>query len=208
MAKREVGTKFFVAGSDCLIEEMADEEAREASLIEDLGVLRKGMDPITRAVRLNEIVSYSPVGLRATARRLGIPASTLSEWLKVLELSSKMQETAARGLLRYTDALQLARMKIGRMKQDELAQTLEEEGIEAYRKELARFAQKKLKGGIPKGKYMILRAVFDKMYPPDVELYEKITQLAKAKKMKLDEYCKWALTEHAKLETLCKEKQK
>lgn len=198
LAKKEVGTKFFVAGSDCLIEEMTDEEAREASLIENLSMLRKEMDPITRGLRLNEIISYSPIGLRATARGLGIPASTLSEWLKVLELSPKMQETAAKGLLCYTDALQLARMKIGEMKQDELAQTLEEEGIEAYRKELVRFAQKKLKGGIPKGKYMILRAVFDKTYPPDVELYEKITQLAKAKKMKLNEYCKWALTEHAK----------
>jgi len=196
LAKKSAGAEFFVVGSDCLIEEMIDEEARETSLIENLSILRKDMDPITRAERLNEIVSFSPVGLRGTARRLGIPASTLSEWLKVLELSPKMQEAVTRGLLCYTDGLNLAKMEIGQMKQDELAEILEKEGIEAYRKELERLAEKKLKKGAPKGKYFILRATFDKMYPPDVELYEEITQRAETKKMKLDEYCKWVLTEH------------
>jgi len=156
------------------------------------------MDPIARAVRLNEIVSFSPVGLRATARRLGIPASTLSEWLKVLELSPKMQEAVANGLLCYTDALKLAKMKIGQRKQDELAEILEKEGIEAYRKELERLAKKKLKKGAPKGKYLILRATFDRMYPPDMEIYEEITQRAEARKMRLDEYCRWVLTEHVR----------
>ncbi|MDH5266036.1 MAG: hypothetical protein OEW62_00005 [Candidatus Bathyarchaeota archaeon] len=198
LAKKEASARFFVVGSDCLIEEMSDEEAREASLIENLSILRKEMDAITRATRLNEIVSFSPAGLRATARRLGIPASTLSEWLKILELSPKMQEAVARGLLCYTDALKLAKMKIGQMKQDELAEILEKEGIEAYRKELERLAMKKLKKGAPKGKYLILRATFDRAYPTDVELYEKLKRLAETKQMKLDEYCKWVLAEHAR----------
>jgi len=198
LAKKSAGAKFFVVGSDCLIEEMTDEVAREASLIENLSILRKEMDPITRAVRLNEIVSFSPVGLRGTARRLGIPASTLSEWLKVLELSPKMQEAVANGLLCYTDALRLAKMKIGQLEQDELAEILEKEGIEAFKKELGRLGKKRLKRGAPKGKYLILRATFDKMYPPDVELYEEIAQRAEVKKMKLDEYCKYVLTEHVR----------
>lgn len=42
LAKKETGAKFFVVGSDCLIEEMSDEEAREASLIENLSILRNG----------------------------------------------------------------------------------------------------------------------------------------------------------------------
>ena len=196
LAKKSAGAEFFVVGSDCLIEEMSVEEAREASLIENLSIIRKDMDPITRAERLNEIVSFSPAGLRGTARRLGIPASTMSEWLKVLELSPKMQEATAKGLLNYTDTPKLAKMKIGQTEQDDLAEILEKEGIEAYRKELERLANKKLKKGAPKGKYLILRAAFDKMYPPDVELYEEITQRAEARKMKLDEYCKWVLTEH------------
>jgi len=198
LAKKEIGAKFFIVGSDCLIEEMTDEEAREASLIENLSILRKDMDPITRAERLNEIISFSPAGLRATARRLGIPASTLSEWLKILELSPKMQEAVANGLLCYTDALNLAKMKIGQLKQDELAEILEKEGIEAFKKELERLGKKRLKRGAPKGKYIILRTTLDKMYPPDMELYEKLKRLAETKKMKLDEYCKYVLTEHSK----------
>ena len=46
LATKEAGAEFFVVGSDCLIEEMTDEEAREASLIENLSILRKDMDPI------------------------------------------------------------------------------------------------------------------------------------------------------------------
>jgi len=44
----------------------------------------------------------------------------------------------------------------------------------------------------------VLRTTFDKRYKPDVELYEKLNELAEAKNMKLDEYCKWILTEHVK----------
>lgn len=201
LAKKEAGAKFFVVGCDCLIEEMTDDEAREASLIENLGILRKEMDPITRAERLNEIISFSPAGLRATARRLGIPASTLSEWLKILELSPKMQAAIARGLLCYTDALHLAKMNIGQLEQDELADILAKEGFEAFKKELERLGKKRLKRGAPKGKYIILRTTLDKMYPPDMELYDKLKRLAETHKMKLDEYCKHVLTEHSKSTT-------
>jgi ParB/RepB/Spo0J family partition protein len=201
LAKKEAGAKFFVVGCDCLIEEMTDDEAREASLIENLDILRKEMDPITRAERLNEIISFSPAGLRATARRLGIPSSTLSEWLKILELSPKMQDAVAKGLLCYTDALHLAKMNIGHFRQDELADILEKEGFDAFKKALERLGKKRLKRGAPKGKYIILRTTLDTMYPPDMELYDKLKRLAETHKMKLDEYCKHVLTEHSKSPT-------
>jgi hypothetical protein len=82
------------------------------------------MDPIMRATQLNEIVSFSPTGLRGTAGRLGIPTSMLSEWLKILDLSPKMQEAVTRGLLCYTDAMKLAIMELGKIEQDELAEVL------------------------------------------------------------------------------------
>ena len=112
-----------------------------------------------------------------------------------------MQEVVAKGLLCYTDALRLAKMNIGQIKQDELAEILEKEGIEAFKKELERLTKKKLKRGAPKGKYIILRTTLDKMYQPDIELYEKLKRLAENKKMKLDEYCKHVLTEHVKQQT-------
>ena len=198
LAKKEGGAKYFAVGADCLIEDASDEDAREASLIENLEILRKEMNPITRAKTFNEIVSFSTVGLRGTARRLGIPASTLSEWMKVLELSPRMQEALAKGLLFYTDALMIARMKLGTDLQDKLAEVLETEGLNAFKKELARVSKGKMKRGAPKGVYIILRTTLDKRYKPDIELYEKLNELAEAKNMKLDEYCKRVLTEHAK----------
>jgi len=198
LAKKLGGAKYFVVGEDCLIEDVSDEDAREASLIENLEILQKEINPITRAKALNEVISFSAAGLRGTARRLGISASTLSEWLKVLELSPRMQEDLTKGLLFYTDALMIARMKPGTDLQDKLAEVLEMEGLDAFKKELTRFSEGKIKRGAPKGVFIVLRTTFDKRYKPDIELYGKLTELAEAKNVKLDEYCKWVLTEHVK----------
>jgi len=198
LAKKEAGAKHFDVGTDCLIEEVGEEGAREASLIENLQILRKEMNPITRATALNEVISFSTMGLRETALRLGIPASTLSEWLKVLELSPRVQEALAKGLLFYTDALTIARMKLGIDLQDKLSEVLETEGLDAFKKEMIRVSKGKTKRGFPKGAYVMLGTRLDKRYEPDIELYEKLTELSKAKNMKLDEYCKWVLTEHVK----------
>jgi len=98
----------------------------------------------------------------------------------------------------YTDALMIVRMKLGTDLQDELAGMLETDGPDAFKKELMRVSKGGMNRGVPKGVYIILRTTFDKRYKPDVELYKKLTELAKAENMKLDEYCKRVLKEHAK----------
>ena len=198
LAKKNGGAKYLIVGVDCLIEDVSDKDAIEASLVENLEIMRKKMNPITRAKTLNEIISFSTAGLRGTARQLGISASTLSEWLKVLELSPRMQEALAKGLLFYTDALMVARMKLGTDLQDELAGVLEMEGPDALKKELIRFSKGGMKRGPHKGAYIILRIAFDKRYKPDMDLHQKLSELAETKNINLDEYCKWVLTEHAK----------
>lgn len=198
LAKKETGTKSFVVGADCVIEDVSDQEAREASLIENLEILRKVMNPIARAEQLADIIAFSTSGLRGTARWLGLPASTLSEWLKVLELAPRMQDVVRKELLGYTEAMKLARIKLGETLQDHLAEVLENEGPEAFERELIRVSKGKKKRGVPKGAYIILRTTFDKRYKPDVELYEKLIELTETKNMKLEEYCKWVLTEHIK----------
>ena len=109
-----------------------------------------------------------------------------------------MQGALAKGLLFYSDALMIAGMKLGTDLQDKLAEVLETEGPDASKKGLIRISKGKMKRGVPKGVYIVLRTTFDKRYKPDVELYERLTELVKAKNMKLDEYYKWILTEHAK----------
>lgn len=200
LAKKEAGAKHFVVGADCLIEEMTDEEAREASLIENLDALRISMNPITRAKRLHEIVGGSVLeprmSLRATARRLGVPASNLSEWMKVLDLSPKMQDVLAKGLLTYTDGLMIARLKLGEMLQDELAGVLETEGLEAFKRELARVTAGKMKRGIPKGVYQIDRVVWDKRNRKEMGYYAVLTKVAEGKEMKVPEYLKDFIIRH------------
>lgn len=190
LAKKKLGTKYFVVASDCLIEEMSDEEAREASLIENLQILRKEMNPITRANKLAEIIAFSPLGLRGTARKLGIPASTLSEWLKILELSPKMQEVVAKGLLYYTDALKAARMNLGEALQSELAEIAETRGLEACQKRLMEITVGRTKRGIPRGVYKIDRLIWDKRNRKEMGHYEILMKAAKNRGMKVPQYIK------------------
>ncbi len=196
LAKKEAGAKQFVIGVDCLIEEMADEEAREMSLIENLEALHKTMNPITRAKALNQIISLSPRGLRGTAIHLGIPPSSLSEWLKILELSPKMQEVLDKGLLSYTDGLIVARMKLGKALQDELTGILETRGLNAFKKELMRLNTGRMKRGIPIGTYTVARVIWDKRNKKEMEYYETLTKAAEKRGMKIPKYIKNFIAEH------------
>jgi len=161
-----------------------------------LEILRKTMNPVTRAKQLNEIISFSTEGLRGTARRLGIPASNLSEWLKILELSPKMQEAVAKELLGYTEAMKLARMKLGLELQDKLAEVLENEGADVFWKELSRLSTDKMKRGIPKGVYKIDRIMWDKRNRKEMDDYDIVRKVAQAKGMKTPDYIKDFVTKH------------
>lgn len=198
LAKKESGVKTFVIGKDCLIKEMSDEEALDCSLRENLQVFQDDLNPISRAIALSKILSRKTTGLRGLARVWRMQPSTLSEWLKVLELSPKMQDALTKGLLLYSDARQILRMGLGTELQDKLAEILETDGLEAFKNEVARIPTGKMKRGIPKDIYIILRTTFDRRYKPDIALYEKISKLAETKKMKVDEYTKWVLSEHVK----------
>jgi ERCC4-related helicase len=82
--------------------------------------------------------------------------------------------------------------------QDKLAETVETDGVDAFKKELARLQEGRGKRGIPKGKYVIVRTVFDRRYRPDMDLYAKLEELARTKEKKVDEYCKDVLKDHIK----------
>lgn len=199
LAKQQF-TKQFVVGTDCLIVDIKPEKAREESLIENLQLLQKNMDSITRARNIQEIVTRGGGGIRATARRLGIKHSTLIDWLKPLELNENIQNQVKKGLMFYKDALKLARMKLPKEAQDKLSEAVETGGREAFLKELTRFESGKMKRGVPKDKYFVLRMTFDKRWKEDMKLYDELEKRAKDKDMKLDVYVKWLLSEHVKIQ--------
>lgn len=189
----EAGFVSFTVGKDVLITEVSDEDAVDESIIENIGFLRKSMDPIKRAKRINERVSSLPGGLTSYGRRIGVAKQTLSEWLKVLELSEGMQKAVTKDLLFFTDAVKVTRMDIEPEAQDKLAEVLETEGMEKFQKELQSYSEKKLKRGIPAGKYLVIRVVLDKFYDPDMKLDKILRKLAEARHEKRDEAVKWAL---------------
>jgi ParB family chromosome partitioning protein len=151
-AKKEAGAKYFVVGVDCLIEEMSDQEAREASLVENL--FRRDVDPIARAKALNNVIKERGESLRSTALRWGVPVSNLSEWLKVLELTPSMQDALAKGEIDFTNGLKVARMNFDIETQDKLSEVLQTQGPQAFEKELENLkeaTEPTRKRGRPKG---------------------------------------------------------
>ena len=193
-----VGVKEIIVGYDCFVSEMTDEEAMDLSWSENSELLRKWPDPIQRAQFLSKRHARSGLTLRKFADLDGGEASTYSEWLKVLELSPKMQDALSKGDINFTDALAVARLKLGEEKEDELATVAENEGKEAFKKELVRIPTGQMKRGLRPGIYTVIRIMIDARYKPDMELDKEITKRAEAKNMKKDEYVKWFLRENIK----------
>jgi len=196
LAKKKSGVKEFEVGKDCWIREMTDEEALDASLRENLALFRAELNPIARAKALANLIDTKLIGLRGLARLWRLPVSTVSEWLKILELSHRMQEATANGLLFYTDALRVARMELGTELQDKLAEILETDGYDAFKKELARLQTGKGKRGIPKGKYWIGRIAWDKRNLKEQKYYEVLTKAAESNETTVPEYIKSFIIAH------------
>ena len=187
--KRKVA-KYFVVGKDCLIEEMTDAEALDASLLENLKLFRSELNPIARAKGLSQLIDMKLTGLkgglRGLARRWRIPASTLSEWLKPLELNLKMQEVTAKGLVHHTDAVQVARLELGTELQDKLAEIVETQGYDPFKSEVARLREGKGKRGIRAGVWDVDRVLWDRRNRKEME-HVKVVDRAAEKKGFVDE---------------------
>ena len=140
--------KEFVVGKDCLIREVTDEEALDASLRENLELFRSTLNPVTKARKISELINSKVITLRGLARLWRIPVSTLSEWLQPNELSLKLQDAGLKDLIHLSDMVQVARLKLGTELQDKLAETVETQGYEAFKSEVARLQAGKGKRGI------------------------------------------------------------
>lgn len=188
LAKKMLNTQKFLVGEDCHIEDMTDQEARKASLIENLH--RQNMNCMVRAEALNEVVSFSGQSLRENARTLGFPVSNLSEWLSILKLSQKMREALRTGVLGYTDGMKLVRLDFGEALQDELAEVLEREGPEVFWREVARREAGRKKRGMPRGMFYAVRVLWDKRSRDDMRFREVVAKAAAKRGMKENEYVK------------------
>lgn len=195
-AEEIIGAKAFVVGKDVLIENISDDQAREESLIENLDVLREEMNPMTRARAVQNLIDFNMIGIREVGRKLGLAPSTLSEWVKILELTPPMQEAVDKGRIYYKDALTVAKMKVGEIQEEKLAKAAETGGRDAFIATFDMLQTGHERRGVPKDKYMVVHAMFEKAH--EGKIYSGLEQLAKAKNMEIGEYSKQVLTEHVK----------
>ena len=198
LALKETGLKELTVGVHVWVEEMTDDEAMDASLKENLEEFHKEPDPITRAKAINAYLSRLPTGLRGLARAWGMSHSTLSEYLKILELNPAMQKVVQKDVVSFRDGLATARLGLGGELQTKLAETAETQGIDAFKGDLAKIMEGKGKRGLPAGVYIVVRSIFDKRSRDDLRYYEALEKLAKEKSMEVSDYVKKIVVDHIK----------
>jgi len=198
LSLKETGLKELTVGQHVWIEKMSDEEAMDASLKENLEEFHKTPDPISRGKAISAYLSRLPTGLRGLARAWGISHSTLSEYLKILDLNPAMQESVRKGQVSFRDGLATARLQLGDEPQTKLAETAETQGVDTFKRELARLMTGKGKRGIPAGIYIVVRSIFDKRSKDDLRHYETLEKLAKEKEIGVADYAKQIIVDHIK----------
>jgi hypothetical protein len=109
-----------------------------------------------------------------------------------------MQSVLKRGIISFRDALAVARLGLEEPEQNRFAAIAGSEGLEAFKKELARLMAGRGKRGIPAGVYAVVRSIFDKRSEEDARVFEGLRSLAQQSGMEVSEYAKRIIVEHVK----------
>ena len=172
----------------CIVMEHSNGEAIDASIIEN--VFRKGVDPVTLGRALRKRLEMEEVSLSEYARRIGKSKSTLSEWIRMTDLSPEVQREVQSGAIPFTYALKIARMDLSEEEQRTLADEASG-GFDAFKAAVDRLSVGQKKRGAPKG-LLIIRINFGLESPE----YDKLQKLAESKGQDVGEYCLNILTSH------------
>jgi len=176
---------------DCIVKEAYDEEALDVSLIENIH--RKNLDPVTIGRALKRRMDSTGIKATAYAKKLGIPKSTMSEYLKMNDLSPDMQNEVQTGTVTFQDALKVVRMNLPQEQEISLAREAREDGSTSFKNTLSRITAEQEKRGAPKG-LLIVRMSFGHTSRD----YNKLKSLAKQEGIDLSDYCVNILKEHLK----------
>ena len=177
----------------CIVKDVHDDEALDISLIENIH--RKDVDPVTIGIALKRRLD-SGIRLSDYSKRIGIPKQTLSDWLRMNDLSPAMQNEVQRGTIPLRDALKVVRMNLSPEVESTLAEEARVEGVEAFKRSLDRIAAEEEKRGAPKG-LLIVRINFG----PESQDYETLKRFAESEGLDLSEYCQKILTDHIQART-------
>ena len=174
-----------------IVMDIQDDEVLDISLIENIH--RKDVDPVTVGRALKRRLAVGDISLSEYARRIGKAKSTLSEWLRMNDLSHDMQNEVQSGNISFKDALKVARLDLSPAEETVLADESRTGGFEAFKNALDRVAEGKEKRGAPKG-LLIVRINFGLKS----QGYEALKRLSDEKGVDLGDYCMKILEDHIK----------
>ena len=73
-----------------ILEEVSPEKFRQIQLIENLQ--RQDLNPLERAISINKFIEDNNLSKKDAAKKLGVPRTTLTLWLNILEMKEKYQK--------------------------------------------------------------------------------------------------------------------
>ena len=175
----------------CIIKEVHDDEALDISLMEN--IQRKNLDPVTIGRALKRRIERSGIKPGTYAKKIGISKATMSEYLRMNDLSTDMQNEVQTGTVTFRDALKIVRMSLPPETEISLAKEAREGGSNSFKKTLAQITGEQETRGAPKG-LLIVRINWGKRSSE----YTALKKFAKSEGIELSEYCQKILTEHIK----------
>ena len=168
-----------------VITELEGAEAEAASLFENL--IRKDLSPLEKARLVKKLVESTKGGIKEVSIKYGLPKSTISEWLSIVNLPVQLQRKVESGEITSYEAIRIARRP--KHVQEKLI-------IAAYKGRLQEeMSITGVKRGAPKG-LLTIRLVFNPRSKPDRRLWDKIKERANENGLESTDYVKSILLKH------------
>ena len=173
----------------CIIKELDVEEALDASISEN--VFRKNVDPVTLGEWIKKRLEHGDISLSQYAKKLGKSKSTLSEWVRMNDLSHELREEVRNGTIPFNFALKIARMNLTLEQEKNLAEEARTQGLDSFKKSVDRIKASQEKRGAPKG-LQVVRISFGMKSP----LYADLVRLSNESGLDLGDFCHSILSEY------------
>ena len=154
-------------------------------------MFRKNVDPVTLGEWIKKRLDHGDISLSQYAKKIGKSKSTLSEWMRMNDLSHELRDEVQRGSVPFNYALKVARMNLTSEQEKMLADESRADGFEAFKKAVDRLKASQEKRGAPKG-LQVIRINFG-MESLD---YRSLSKLSAERGMDLGDYCLSVLLEH------------
>lgn len=169
-----------------VITKLKGAEAEAASLFENL--IRKDLSPLEKAHMVNKLVGSTKSGITGVSRRYGLPKSTISEWLSILDIPEELQKKIEKGQITLREGIKIARQPT------EIQNKLAIIDSNSLDEELIKLG---IKRGAPKG-LLTIRLVFNPSKDNDKRLWNNIEEKAKENGDNVNDFVKKILLDYIK----------